>query len=250
MESNKTVFSLIRTTPGSTTRGKPFDFLVEERVNDHGWRLERVPAAVFSRNLKPVHRFSPIKAQVCVLKNFILIVAATILSAGASAATETARAAAQGGYGDTTQNTLKLVAVTEVAKPASTEPESEFAGLFAELFAGLDETLMAEYENRTRYLASLDLWEMRLACRRRAKTKAKLPRRDAMCLTLQHYEVLRSSATALQTASVSCDSMNPTAEQCVRKKIEFYKAISSNYEQQELIWDRLQIMIGTGALRE
>ena len=101
-----------------------------------------------------------------------------------------------------------------------------------------------------RYLALLDLVEMRHACRHESKIKAKLPRRDEMCLTLQRYEVLRSSAIALQTASASCESENLTPMQSAIKNIETYRAISSNYEQQVLIWDRLQIMLGTGALRE
>lgn len=44
MEPNKNDLETIRTKPGETSDGKPFDFLVEERVKNHGWKLECVPA--------------------------------------------------------------------------------------------------------------------------------------------------------------------------------------------------------------
>ena len=176
------------------------------------------------------------------MKNLALIIAASILSAVTSAAVEAVQAPGRADYGAATLSISKPTAVTEVAKAKFTISKSESTGAY--------EDFMAESRDSMRYLALLDLVEMRHACRHESKIKAKLPRIDEMCLALQHYEVLRSSAIALQTASESCDSINLTSVQCAIKNIESFKAISSNYEQQVLVWDRLQIILGTGALRE
>lgn len=164
------------------------------------------------------------------LKKLVLIMAASVFSAGVCVAVEAVRVPARDG------DTADTLPVTDMERKMEIYLKSPG---FVKIFE--------ESEKSMRYLSLLDLMEIRVACREESRTKARSLKRDAMCRKLRRYEMLQNRAVALEAGVVRCDSKDV---HCALSQARSILAILRNYEQMERVWYRLQIMIGTGALDE